>query len=65
LHTANAGFAEGRVGLQNNSTRQIRLPLTETALPLATDISVTGKIGQDEALRLLAIAAQPVLSIEA
>jgi hypothetical protein len=65
LHTANAGFAEGRVGLQNNSTRQIRLPLTETALPLATDISVTGKIGQDEALRLLATAAQPVLSIEA
>jgi hypothetical protein len=65
LHTANAGLAEALVSLRNDRTRHMGLPLTKTAWRLATDISMTEKVGQGEALRLLATAAQPVLSIEA
>jgi len=65
LNTANAGLTEGLVGLRKHRTPHIRLPLTETALRLATEIFVTEKVGQDEALGLLAFAAQGILQFEA
>jgi hypothetical protein len=65
LHTAKQGLAEGLVGLKKHRTRHIRLPFTETAVRLATEISVTEKVGQDEALGLLAFAAQGILQFEA
>jgi hypothetical protein len=41
------------------------LPLTKTAWRLATDISMTEKVGQGEALGLLAVAAQEILQFGA
>ena len=65
VHTATAELAEGLVGLRNDRTRHIRLPLTKTAWRLTTDIFATEKVGQGEALELLAVAAQEIRQFEA